>query len=279
MKQKYKRIDIKTKRLVNSLFLWNYKAAFKWRGLEFSDFREYTSSDDAKHIDWLVSAREWKTIMRRYREERELDILFLIDLSDSMQFGLEQKKTDTLMEILYLIAFSGIQNGDKVWALLFGWEKDKRVPFKKWNIGLHYIIDAVDWYIWWKTHSKLDLKNMNTLAVKNSLIFILTDKIQVDEKSLKLARIKNDIIFINIFDTFENTLEWKKWIFTFRGKNKELNLDMANQKKKKQYTSLRIKKKQAFEKTLSQNKVSYLEINEKTDIYKAFLSFMKTREL
>ncbi len=279
MKQKYKRIDIKTKRLVSSLFLWNYKAAFKWRGLEFSDFREYTSSDDAKHIDWLVSAREGKTIMRRYREERELDILFVLDLSESMQFWFQKKKIDTLIEIFYLIAFSGIQNGDKVWALLFGWEKTQFIPFKKGSIGLFKILDGIEKYqgdIW---NERLDLTSLNVLPVKNALTFVLTDKNEIDDSSLRLARLRNDIICINIFDSFENTLEGKSWILTLGNKNRQVILDLDNKKKKEKYLNLRNKKKWEFQSILSQNRIPRLEIDENTDIYQTFLSFMKTREL
>lgn len=278
MKQKYKKIDIKTKRLVNSLFLWNYKAAFKWRGIEFSDFREYTSWDDSKYIDWLVSAREGKTIMRRYREERELDILFVADLSDSMYFGFQQKKIDTLMEVLYLIAFSGVKNGDKVGALIFGWKKDRFLSFKKWNIWLFQILDGIEKYKWASGKEILNLSNLNALPIKNTLTFIITDKIAVDEGSLRLARIKNDIVLINIFDSFENTLEGK-WVISLWDESRRIAIDLDNKKKKEKYLKKRNEKKDQFQKILSQNKISRIEIDEKTDIYKAFLGFMKSREL
>lgn len=87
MKSQYKKIDIKTRRLVSSLFLGNYKAAFQGKGMEFVDFRDYNYGDDAKDIDWLVSAREGKTLVRRYQEERELEILFVCDMSPSLSFS------------------------------------------------------------------------------------------------------------------------------------------------------------------------------------------------
>ena len=279
MKQKYKKIDIKTKRLVNSLFLWNYQAAFKGRWIEFSDFREYTPSDDARHIDWLVSAREWKTIMRRYREERELDILFVLDLSVSMEFGFGQKKFDTLIEILYLIAFSGIQNGDKVWALLIWKNHSKFTGFKKGNIWLFKILSAVENFELKEPWDFLNLNCLNALPVKNSLVFVFTDSLSVDEKSLKLARIKNDLIYIRISDSFEETLEWKQGILSLWDTKKKIVIDLDNKKKKQRYLDLRQEKKNTLRAMLMKNKISNLEIDEHTDIYKAFLTFMKSREL
>lgn len=279
MKKKYKKIDIKTKMLVNNIFLWNYKAAFKWRWIEFSDFREYTPSDDAKYIDWLVSAREGKTIMRRYQEERELDILFFVDSSESMQFGFAQKKIETLLEILYLIAFSGIQNWDKVWALLFGGKTNKFINFKKGSIWLFRILEAVERYQWDTFQEELSFDGLNSLPVKNALVFVFTDRMKIDEKSLKLARLKNDIIFINIFDSFENTLEWKKWIFAFWNDKKDMHFDLDNKRKKQKYIDLRNKKRSELKRLLLKNKLSHLEIDEKTDIYREFLTFMKSREL
>ena len=279
MKQKYKRIDIKTKRLVNSLFLWNYQAAFKGRGIEFHDFREYTPSDDAKYIDWLVSAREWKTIMRRYREERELEILFLIDLSVSMEFGFKQTKLDTLIEILYLIAFSGIQNGDKVWALIIWKNGIKFTGFKKWNIWLVQIMNAIEEYDKTQPMENLNFSELNSLPIKNTLVFVLTDKLKIQEQSLKLAHIKNDLIYIRISDSFEETLDWKKWVIALWDTQRNIVIDLDNKKKKQKYLDLRREKKQKLRNMLMKNNISSLEIDENTDIYKAFLRFMKTREV
>lgn len=279
MKQKYKKIDIKTKRLVNSLFLWNYQAAFKGRGIEFSDFREYTPSDDARHIDWLVSAREGKTIMRRYREERELDILFCIDLSISMEFGFQQTKLGTLIETLYLIAFSGIQNGDKVGALIIWNGKSKFTGFKKGNIGLFTILTAIENFDLDEPSSELNLDSLNMLPVKNALVFIMTDTLSVDEKSLRLARIKNDVVYIRISDSFEESLEWQKWILSLWNTKKSIVIDLDNKKKKEKYLHLRQGKKKILRDILMKNRISSIEIDQQTDIYKAFLSFMKSREL
>lgn len=279
MKQKYKRIDIKTKRLVNSLFLWNYQAAFKGRGIEFHDFREYTPSDDAKYIDWLVSAREWKTIMRRYREERELEILFLIDLSVSMEFGFKQTKLDTLIEILYLIAFSGIQNGDKVWALIIWKNGIKFTGFKKWNIWLVQIMSAIEEYDKTQPMETLSFSELNSLPIKNTLVFVLTDKLKIQEQSLKLAHIKNDLIYIRISDSFEETLDGRKWVIVLWDTKRNIVIDLDNKKKKQKYLDLRREKKQKLRNMLMKNNISSLEIDENTDIYKAFLRFMKTREL
>jgi len=113
----YRNIDIKMRKLVSSLFVGNYKTAFQGRGMEFVDFREYHTGDDAKDIDWLVSAREGKTLLRRYREEREAEILFVFDITPSLFFTYEGKqKKELLEEIVYLLGSSILQNGDKLGA-------------------------------------------------------------------------------------------------------------------------------------------------------------------
>lgn len=117
MKSHYKKIDIKTRRLVSSLFLGNYKAAFQGKGMEFVDFRDYNYGDDAKNIDWLVSAREGKTLVRRYQEERELEILFVCDMTSSMDFVYEERtKKDLLQELIYMLGYAALQNGDSIGA-------------------------------------------------------------------------------------------------------------------------------------------------------------------
>lgn len=272
----YKKLDIKTKKLVNNIFLWNYKASFKWRGLEFSDFRAYEDWDDAKHIDWLVSAREWKTIVRKYEEERELNILFLIDLKESMFFGINKKKIDILKEIFFIIWLSGVESSDKIWAILFWWEKEKIINFKKWKVSLLNILKGIESYNSSTCSDLLDLKFLNKLKIKNSLVFVLTDRLEIDKKQLYISEQKNDIIYINIFDSFENSLD-KKWVFNFWDFENELNLDLDNQEMKEKYVLLRKKKINNLEDILQRKKIDYICIDERKNISKELLKLMRNR--
>lgn len=277
----FKKIDIKVKRLVDSLFVWNYKTAFKWRWLEFSDFRQYDFWDDAKYIDFVASKREWKLLIKRYEEERELNVFFLLDLSESMKFAYDKKsKIDTLIEIFYILSFSAITNNDKIWALIFNEKWFILVSPKKWKNNLMKIIHII------QNNSIKEIKDFNvnklfsffnSLKIKNSLVFLLTDKTdEVDEKNLKIQSFRNDFVYINIFDYVENNLFsndiiklwfWRKVFF----------INWGNNKKIEEYKSLRKEKLKNFKNKLSKYKIDYLFFDDKTNIFKELLKFFKSR--
>jgi len=116
LNKKYKLLELKTKALVDSLFIWNYKTKHKWRWIEFADFREYTHWDPVKTIDFVKSEKAWKTLIKLYEEERELSVYFLIDIKDSfLQKFWNKTKKDSLLEIYYLLWLTAIQSWDKLW--------------------------------------------------------------------------------------------------------------------------------------------------------------------
>ena len=129
MKNLYKKLDIQTRRLASSLFLGNYKTAFQGRGMEFRDFQEYSYGDDAKDIDWLVSAREGKTLIRRYQEERQLEILFVFDMTPSLVFGEGKTVLELMQETFFLLGYSALLSGDKIGAYFLKQKKDTFIPF------------------------------------------------------------------------------------------------------------------------------------------------------
>ncbi len=304
----FKKLDIKTRRLVDSVFLGNYKSSFKWRWLEFSEFRSYEYGDDAKYIDWLVSAREWKTIIRRYEEERELNILFVLDLWASMNFGILGKKLDLLKEIFFILGLSAVESSDRIWAILFWWEKEKIINFKKWKVGLFSILREIDIYkknISEKINSKdslltegfsplknifryfskksnkietkLDLSFLNKTKIKNSLVFILTDKLEVNKRQLGIAEEKNDLVFINVFDSFENNLNLGKINMTLWSEWDDLNIDLADEKKKSEYVKFRKEKIDNFSNIMNRNQIDYLYLDETKNIYRELLGLMRMR--
>lgn len=274
----FKKIDIKTRQLVNTLFLWNYKAAFKGRWIEFDDFREYTFSDDARYIDWLVSAREWKTVIRRYREERELEILFVLDNSLSMQFGDNKSKRETLEEVFYILGFSALQNGDKIGACILDGQHSIYIPFKKWKWALFQVFQKLESETPVIAPEKFSFDFLNKTRIKNTLTFVLTDKLEIDDASLKIARLKNDIIFIHISDYFENTLEWKG-IKVLQNGTQQISINLDDREKKEKYRELRQEKMQKFQKKLLKYKIDSIMIDDRKNPYKEILKLMKKREI
>ena len=276
--EQFKKIDIKTRQIVNTLFLGNYKAAFKWRGLEFDDFREYMYGDDVRHIDWLVSAREGKTVIRRYREEREIEILFILDSSLSMQFWESKTKRQMLEEMFYILGFSAIQNGDKIWAMILNGETEKYVPFKKWNHSLFQILRELEKVTSQLSTQELSFDFLNRTKIKNTLIFVISDKLELDEKSLKIAKLKNDIIYIHVSTDFENTLSGQGMHFFQNGKQ-ELCIDLDDTKKRGQYIKMRQKKLEKMKRELLTKNIDSIFINETKNPYKEILALMKKREI
>ena len=279
----YKKIDIKTKKLLWNLFLWNYKTAFKWRGLEFSDFRLYDTWDDSKRIDRLVSAREGKTLVRRYEEDRELDILFVIDISSSMSFWLwDKKKSDTLEEIFYLLWLSAIEWGSKIWAYIIWWDRDIFLNFKKWKAHLINIFSNIEnWILKWKKDDKenyIDLSWIMKQKPKNKLIFMMTDKLDIDYKNFKVLSYKNDLVYINIFDNFENTLSWYEWIYGFWKFAENLFIDLSDEARIEEYKLLRKTKIDKLKERIYKYGADYLYLDNKVNIFKKLLLFMKKRQ-
>lgn len=274
------KLKLKTKKLVNTLFTWNYKTAFKWRGLEFSDFREYEEGDDVKFIDFLVSAREWKTMIKLYREERLLNIYFLLDAWENMLFSSgDNSKLELMLETFYALSFSAIKNSDLVWSIIFDEKQSKFLRAKKGEssiINIHNELIKISS----KSKSNSDINNafktLNNLSIKNSLVFVLSDKLDIDEKLIKLTSLKNTLVYINIFDSFENTLDSDS-SFNFVSNNSSLFLSSSETKRKK-YINLRNEKIAKLKKTLFKNNSSYLLIDENKNIIKELFSLFKSLE-
>ncbi len=276
-KEHLKKIDIQTRQLVNTLFLWNYKAAFKGRWLEFHDFREYTPSDDAKYIDWLVSAREGKTVMRRYQEERELEVLFVLDTSLSMQFWDNKPKRETLEEVFYILWFSALTNGDRIASYILSGTEHQFIPFKKSKWALFHTLKSISDTKPQIAPDTLSLDFLNKKNITHSLTFIITDRFDIDEKSLKIANIKNDIIFVHISDTFENTLQGTG-IKTLSDGVSEISINLDDTKKKNIYIQKREQKMQELKMKLLRSGIDSMFIDDTKNPYTTILQLMKQRE-
>lgn len=280
--QDIKKLNLKINRLVDSLFVGNYKTAFKWRGLEFSDYRVYDENDDAKYIDFLASAREWKLLIKRFEEERELSVFFLLDVSESMNFwDTDKKKLDTLIETFSILAVSANKNNDRIWAIVFNEEWFELIKLWKWIKNIHKILEVVQKKSFRKVENfspnKL-LSYFHNLPIKNSLVFLLTDKMaEFEEKNLKIASLKNDFVYINIFDYFENNLSNEHWVVRLRDSIQTFFINLWNKKKIEAYKALRQKKIQDFSKKLHNFRMSYFFVDNTSNIFAKLLVFFKSR--
>ena len=205
--KKVRKIEIKTKGLSNHLFSGEYHSAFKGRGMAFNEVREYQPGDEIRTIDWNVTARFNHPYVKVFDEERELTVMILMDVSASENFGtVNQHKQDLATELCAVLAFSAIQNNDKVGVIFFSDKVEKFIPPKK---GKSHILMIIRELIDFKPESKgtdlsVALKYFTSAIKKKCTAFILSDFMSPSfEHELKLANKKHDVIALNLYDKHE----------------------------------------------------------------------------
>lgn len=208
--KKVRKIEIKTKGLSKHLFSGEYHSAFKGRGMAFSEVREYQFGDDIRNIDWNVTARLNHPYVKVFEEERELTVMLLVDVSGSNSFGTRvQFKEELLAEIAAILAFSAIQNNDKVGVIFFSDKIEKFISPKKGSTHILRIIrELIDFK---PDNTKTDiteaLRYLTNVIKKKSTAFILSDFYDTGyEDALKIVSKKHDIVSIRITDDREKAL-------------------------------------------------------------------------
>lgn len=208
--KKVKLIELRTKKIINTLFAGEYHSAFKGRGMEFEEVREYSFGDDVRFIDWNVTARYNLPYIKVFREERELTVNLLVDISKSNFFGTSRLKSEVTAEIAAILAFSAIKNNDKVGLILFSDKVEKYIPPKKGRKHILYILREILY------HEKEDIKTDLNSALefllkvqkKKSTLFLFSDFIADNyEKSIRIASNYHDLISVVVNDKNELTLK------------------------------------------------------------------------
>ncbi len=217
-----KKLNIKIKFLSTDIFAGEYASAFKGRGLEFEEVREYISGDDVKNIDWNTSARTGKLHTKVFREERELTVILMVDISSSMFFGSKWGfKSDIATEISALLAYTAIKNNDKVGLILFSNGVQKYIPPKKGRTHIWHIIKSIVQSEKYHQNTNIvdTLKFLGNTIKRKSIVFIVSDFISNDDfaNHLKSLKKKFDFVPVVINDPLERTFVSKyKNIFKFK---------------------------------------------------------------
>jgi uncharacterized protein (DUF58 family) len=212
--KKIKRIEIRSNKLVDEIFSGEYRSGFRGKGMEFDTIRQYIAGDDVRHIDWNVSARQNKTFVKQFREEREMNIFLLIDMSRSNSFG---RKKDIIAEISATLAFSATRNNDRVGVLFFTGQAEKLIPSKNGKKHVLSIIENILVYEPTQTGTDISaaLRFFNRIEKKRSVVFLISDFLDDGyERELKISANRHDLIRIRIVDRAEETIP-KGAIFTF----------------------------------------------------------------
>lgn len=208
--KKVRRIEIKTRGLSQELFSGEYHTAFKGRGMSFSEVREYQTGDEIRTIDWNVTARFGHPYVKVFEEERELTVMLLVDVSGSENFGTrKQFKQDMITELCAVIAFSAIQNNDKIGVIFFSDQIELFIPPKKGKSHiLHIIRELIEFKPKsTKTNITQALRYFTNAIKKKSIAFVISDFMDNGFKdALRIASGKHDVIALRIYDKREREL-------------------------------------------------------------------------
>lgn len=203
--KKVRKIEIKTRGLSHNIFAGEYHSAFKGRGMSFSEVREYQYGDDVRDIDWNVTARFNKPYIKVFEEERELTVMLVIDLSESLDFGtVKQTKRDMVTEIAATIAFAAIQNNDKIGVIFFTDKVEKFIPPQKGRKHILYIIREL--LNFESESSRTDitvpLQFLTNALKKRCTTFVISDFIDESDykNAMTIANRKHDVVAIQVYD-------------------------------------------------------------------------------
>lgn len=242
--KKVHRIEIKAKRLSQNVFAGQYHSAFKGKGMTFSEVREYTYGDDIRNIDWNVTARNNHPYVKIFEEERELTVVLMIDVSGSTLFGSENNlKSEVITEIAAVLAFSAVNNNDKVGAILFSDKVEKYIPPKK---GLSHILAVIRELLTFKrTNSKTDFSSafmfLSNVIKKHSTCFLITDGFGKFDDSLHIAARKHDLSCLFVNDKKEFNLSNMGLVqFTDAENGNSLWIDTSDRQTRENFKNYRI---------------------------------------
>ena len=280
--KKVRKIEIKTRKLSNNIFGGEYHSAFKGRGMTFSEVRKYQYGDDVRTIDWNVTARYREPYVKVFEEERELTLMLLVDISGSSNFGTRTKlKNEILTEIAATLAFSALNNNDKVGLVLFSNKIELFIPPKKGKIHILRIIRELLNYesTSLKTNISKALEFLSQVQKKKAIIFILSDFIDSDySKSVQLLSKKHDLTGVRIFDLFEKELQKSGLLFVNDAETgRKLWINSSSKKVRESYNLSFRKNADYFKKTFSKNGAGAIALSTNDEYVKTLLNYFKNR--
>ena len=280
--KKVRRIEIKTRGISNHIFSGEYHSAFKGRGMSFSEVREYQYGDDVRNIDWNVTARFDQPYVKIFEEERELTVMLLVDISGSAHFGTQSHmKNELITELCAILAFSAINNNDKVGLLFFTQEVELFIPPKK---GRSHILRIIRELIQFKpqqnkTNIAEALKYFNNVMKKKTIAFLLSDFMDTNyEDALKIAGKKHDIIGIRLYDQFEEHLPNVGLMQVHDLESGQIKwIDSSSKTVRMAFSNWNTKRNWYFKESFLKSGCDQMEIQTGSDHVKTLLGFFKKR--
>lgn len=284
--KKVRKIEIKTRGLSRNIFAGEYHSAFKGRGMAFSEVREYQFGDDIRNIDWNVTARYSHPYVKIYEEERELTVMLLIDVSGSREFGTSEKfKKNVITEMAAVLAFSAMQNNDKIGVIFFSDIIEKFIPPKK---GKSHVLRIIAELIAFEpqnrgTNIPDTLRYLTNALKKRSTAFVISDFMDDHadmEKALSIANKKHDVVALKIYDERETELPP---IGMIKLKDAETGnyivIDSSSAKTRKMYSDWWKNHKNKLDVLFKKCGVDYTLVNTREDYVVSLMNLFKKRAL
>ena len=280
---KVRQIEIKTRGLSQNIFAGQYHSAFKGRGMEFAEVREYQFGDDVRDIDWNVTARLHRPYVKVFEEERELTVMLLVDVSGSLDFGTaSQTKRDMATEIAATLAFSAMQNNDKIGVIFFSDRIEKYIPPKKGRKHILYIIrEMLDFHpVSHKTDIAAATAYLTRVMKRRCTSFIISDFYDDKdfEKEMEIANRKHDMVAIQVYDQRAKTLP-DIGLLKVRDAETghEMYIDTSSKKLRRAHTAYWLKREEQLKTTFAKSKVDWVSVATNEDFAKSLILLFKKR--
>lgn len=281
--KKIRYIQIYTTKVVNDVLAGEYESVFKGRGMEFDEVREYQPGDDVRSIDWNVTARAGKPFIKKFREERELTVIFLVDLSASGSFGsMRQTKNELAAEICALLAFAAIKNNDKVGLIAFTDQVEQFIPPGK---GARHVLRVIREILTFRpsrtgTDIARALDYLGRIQARRAVVFLISDfQAESFEKPLRVLARRHDLIAVSLADARESKLPGIGPVELEDAETGELVLiDAASAEIRKRYEALALARAGELAEMLRAMGIDQIQIETGKPYVRDMTAFFRTRE-
>lgn len=280
--KKVRKIEIRTRKISKNIFSGEYHSVFKGKGMAFTEVREYQPGDDIRSIDWNVTARFNHPYVKVFEEERELTVILLVDVSGSGAFGTKtQFKKELITEICAVLAFSALQNNDKIGVLFFSNKIEKFIPPKK---GRSHVLRIIRELLEFEPEEKGTnvneaLKYLINVIKKRSIVFVLSDFIAPDfEEGLKICGKKHDTIALQIYDQRETELPDVGLIYAKDAESgSPVWIDSSSLAIRDEYRNWWIRRQLKLLEAFKRNSIDFINIKTEQNYIVPLMNFFKSR--
>ena len=280
--KKIKKLDIKTKQLVDGIISGNYNSVFKGQGIEFSEIRDYREGDDIRAIDWKVTARFNHPYIKEFIEERDLQVYLVIDVSGSGNFGTSISKQEKSLEIIASLMFAALENNDGVGIFLITDNMEKFIPAKKGRKHVMRLLNVITTFTpnSSKTNLKKSLEQISKIIKRKSIVFVISDFIDISayQKPLKILRKRHDIIALRMVDPREREIPDVGMIELEDDETGEqILVDTSDEEFRNSYSRLIAESDSQFLTSMMRNKVDTVSLSTDQNSFTSMRKFFQKR--